>query len=134
MNAGPQGRGSAFVAAGAIVLAAGVALGAVGAHAAKSAPHPEAARLIQTAVEYQLVHGLGLVVAGALARSGEASRLLALSGWLLLAGVAAFCGALYALAFAGVSTGALAPAGGISLIAGWIALAAFAIVGRRRKG
>lgn len=134
MKTAPQGRGGAFVAAGAVILATGVALGAVGAHAAPSAPHPEAARLIQTAVQYQLVHGLGLVVTGALVRSGEASPLLALSGWLLLAGVAAFCGALYVLAFAGVSTGTLAPAGAISLIAGWIVLAAFAILGRRREG
>jgi uncharacterized membrane protein YgdD (TMEM256/DUF423 family) len=121
-----NGTARAFLVAGALVLAAGVALGAVGAHAAKSAPHPEAARLVQTAVLYQLVHGLGLVAVGALARQSAPSRLLALAGGLLLAGVFAFCGSLYSLAFTTVSLGVLAPLGGSAFMAGWLALALWA--------
>jgi len=116
-----------FIAAGAVILAAGVALGAVGAHAAKAAPHPEAARLVQTAVLYQLVHGLGLVAVGTLARVAGPSRLLSAAGALMLAGVAAFCGSLYSLAFAAVSLGVLAPAGGTAFIAAWLAVAAWAV-------
>jgi uncharacterized membrane protein YgdD (TMEM256/DUF423 family) len=97
----------------------------VSAHAAKSAPHPEAARLLQTAVLYQVVHGLGLVAVGILARLSAPSRLLALAGGLLFAGVLAFCGSLYSLAFAAVSLGVLAPVGGSAFIAGWLALAAW---------
>jgi uncharacterized membrane protein YgdD (TMEM256/DUF423 family) len=125
-----NGTSRFFLVAGALVLATGVALGALSAHAAKSAPHPEAARLLQTAVLYQLVHGLGTVGIGILARVSAPSRLLALSGGLLLAGVAAFCGSLYSLAFAAVSLGALAPVGGSAFMAGWICLAAWAARGR----
>ncbi|MBK8325166.1 MAG: DUF423 domain-containing protein [Betaproteobacteria bacterium] len=116
--------------AGALVLAGGVALGAVSAHAAKSAPHPEAARLLQTAVQYQLVHGLGLLAVGILARGAAPSRLLATSGALLLAGIAAFCGSLYSLAFAAVSLGLLAPVGGAAFMAGWVVLALWALLER----
>jgi len=119
-----------LLVAGAIALAAAVALGAVAAHAVRNPAHPEAARLLQTAVLYQLVHGLGILVAGVLAR-GSASRLLAASGVLLLAGVILFCGSLYVLAFTGLSLGIVAPAGGLAFIAGWIALAAFALLERR---
>ena len=119
-----------FVAAGATVLAAGVALGAIASHAAGRAPHPDAARLLQLAVLYQLVHGIALVLAGVLARFGQ-TRWLALSGAAFLVGVAFFCGSLYWLAFTGVSAGALAPLGGSSFIAGWILLAIHAFAAER---
>lgn len=119
-----------FLVAGALVLALGVAMGAVSAHAAKAAAHPDAARLLQVAVLYQLVHGLGLVIAGILAQRSPTRWLLAMGG-LHLAGVAAFCGALYVLAFTGLSTGPLAPLGGIALMAGWIALAGHALSSAR---
>jgi len=115
-----------LLAAGALVMATGVALGAAGAHA-KGAAHPEAARLIQTAVIYQLAHGLGIVLVGVLARSAAPSRWLAAAGGLLLLGVFAFCGSLYLLAWTAQSAGPLAPLGGLAFIAGWIALAAWAV-------
>jgi len=125
------GLARGFVAAGALVLAAGVALGAIASHAAGRAPHPDAARLLQTAVLYQLVHGIALVLAGVLARFGP-TRWLAFSGAAFLAGIALFCGSLYWLAITGVSAGVAAPLGGSSFIAGWILLAAHALAGERR--
>jgi uncharacterized membrane protein YgdD (TMEM256/DUF423 family) len=120
------GQARLLVAAGALVLAAGVAMGAVGAHAARSAPHPEAARLVQTAVLYQLVHGIGLVLAGLAARGGP-GRWLTAAGAAFLAGVACFCGSLYWLAFTGLPAGIVAPIGGIAFMAGWILFAAHAL-------
>ncbi len=111
---------------GAIVMALAVALGAVSSHGAKGAVHPDAARLLQTAVLYQMIHGIGIVIAGTLARTRPA-RLLAAAGILHLLGVAAFCGALYALALTGVSLGVVAPLGGMAFIAGWLVLAAYAL-------
>ena len=102
-------------------MALGVALGAYSAHAARDAAHPEAARLLQTAVQYQLIHGIGILVVGLLARR-EASRWLAAAGGLLLAGVVLFCGSLWFLALTTRSLGPVAPLGGIAFIAGWIAL------------
>lgn len=126
----PRGLSRGLVASGAFVLAAGVALGAAASHAAGRAPHPDAARLLQIAVLYQLVHGIALVLAGVLARFGT-SRWLGLAGAAFLAGVALFCGSLYWLAFTGASAGVLAPIGGSSFIAGWLLLAAHALAGER---
>lgn len=118
-----------FTVAGALVLAAGVALGAIGAHAAGSAPHPEAARLVQTAVLYQLVHGIAVVLAGVLSRFGS-SGWLAFAGGAFLLGIACFCGSLYWLAFTAIPAGIVAPLGGASFIAGWLLLAAHALTAR----
>ena len=115
-----------FLACGALVMASGVALGAYAAHAAKGAAHPEAARFLQTAVQYQLVHGLGILAVGALAR-WAASAWLAAAGGLLLAGVALFCGSLWVLALTSHSLGPVAPLGGLAFIAGWLALAVHAL-------
>jgi uncharacterized membrane protein YgdD (TMEM256/DUF423 family) len=119
-----------FLVLGAFVMALGVALGAYAAHAAKGAAHPEAARLLQTAVQYQLIHGIGIVAVGILAR-WTPSRWLLASGALLLAGVAFFCGSLWVLALAGHSLGPVAPLGGIAFIAGWLALAVHALAHTR---
>jgi uncharacterized membrane protein YgdD (TMEM256/DUF423 family) len=115
-----------FVVCGALVMALGVALGACAAHAAKGAAHPEAARLLQAAMQYQLIHGIGILVVGLVARSGS-SRWLAAAGGLLLGGVVLFCGSLWVLALAAQSLGAAAPLGGLAFIAGWLALACHAL-------
>lgn len=119
-----------FLVAGALAMALGVALGAYAAHAAKGAAHPEAARLLQTAVQYQLIHGLGLLLVGVLARTGT-SRWLVASGALILLGTFWFCGSLWWLALTTHSLGPLAPLGGLSMIAGWVALAVSAWRGVR---
>ena len=119
-----------FLVAGALVLAAGVALGAISSHAAGRAAHPEAARLLQVAVLYQLVHGLALVLAGVLARFAT-TRWLAVAGASFLLGILFFCGSLYWLAYTGSSAGIVAPLGGSSFIAGWVLLAVHAMVAER---
>ena len=116
-----------FLLLGAIAMALGVAGGAFSAHAAKAAAHPEAARLLHTAVLYQLVHGLGLVAVGLVARSG-ASPWLGAAGVLFAAGIVLFCGALWFLAITGRSPGPIAPVGGLAFIAGWIAFALHALL------
>jgi uncharacterized membrane protein YgdD (TMEM256/DUF423 family) len=112
---------------GAIAMALGVILGALSAHAAKGAAHADAARLMQTAVLYMLVHGVGLLILGTLARPA-ASPWLLVSGLLLLAGMVLFCGSLWYLAATGRSLGPIAPVGGIAFIAGWIVLAVFVLL------
>ena len=107
-------------------MALAVALGAYAAHAAKGAAHPEAARLLQTAVLYQLVHGIGLLVAGVLGRLA-ASRWLWAAGALHALGIVLFCGSLWVLALTGQSLGVAAPLGGLAFIAGWIAMAVHAM-------
>lgn len=116
----------AFLALGALAMALAVAAGAFAAHAARGAPHPDAAQLLRTAVLYHLVHGLALVAVGITARWG-ASAWLAVAGALFAAGIALFCGSLWFLAMTGRSAGLLAPAGGFAFIAGWLCLAVHAL-------
>ena len=111
-----------FLACGALLMASGIALGAYAAHAAKGAAHPEAARLLQTAVQYQLIHGIGVLIVGLVARWGSSAWLVA-SGALLLSGVILFCGSLWVLALTAHSLGPAAPLGGLAFISGWLALA-----------
>jgi uncharacterized membrane protein YgdD (TMEM256/DUF423 family) len=115
-----------FVGGGALLLALAVALGAYSAHAAKGAPHPEAARLLQTAVLYQFVHAIGIVFAGILARNGTSPWLVG-AGLLHFVGIVLFCGTLWMLALTTKSPGPAAPIGGMAFIAGWIALAIHAL-------
>lgn len=110
----------------------GVALGAYSSHAAGGAVHPEAARLLQAAVLFQLVHGIGVILAGVIYR-GSPSRWVIAAGALHVGGVAAFCGTLWYLAFTAHSAGMLAPIGGLLLIGGWLALAGAAIFGADRR-
>jgi uncharacterized membrane protein YgdD (TMEM256/DUF423 family) len=97
----------------------GVALGAFGAHALKAqlASFGYTATW-ETAVLYQFVHSLALLV---LAVTDRASRLLAI---LWIAGVAIFSGSLYVLCLTDIKVlGAITPIGGLLLLAGWLVLA-----------
>jgi len=114
-----------LVGGGALLLALAVALGALSAHAAKGAPHPEAARLLQTAVLYQFVHAIGIVFAGILARNATSPWLVGAAA-LHFAGIVLFCGSLWVLALTTKSLGPAAPMGGMAFIAGWLALAVHA--------
>jgi uncharacterized membrane protein YgdD (TMEM256/DUF423 family) len=72
-----------------------------------------------------LVHGIGIVFAGVLARA-RACRWLAAAAALFAAGLVLFCGSLWVLALTQSSLG-VAPIGGTAFILGWLALAGHAI-------
>jgi uncharacterized membrane protein YgdD (TMEM256/DUF423 family) len=93
-----------------------VAMGAVAAHAIAD---PQLAALAEKASLYQLIHTL--VILYLAERPGKVAYF---ARWLFLAAIFLFCGSLYLKALSGgaVST-ALAPAGGISFMAGWLLLA-----------
>ena len=110
------------LAGGALAMAVAVGAGALAAHAGHSAPHPEAAHLLQAAVLYHFVHGLALVAVGILARFGS-SRWLAAAAALFALGLVLFCGQLWMMAFTAGEPTLAAPIGGFSFIGGWLALA-----------
>jgi uncharacterized membrane protein YgdD (TMEM256/DUF423 family) len=112
--------------AGALLLAIGTIVGAFGAHALKTRLSVDRYEVLQTAIHYQFINALGLLLIGVAAERSAAPRLRT-AGALLLLGVLLFSGSLY-LILAGAPTwiGVLTPLGGLSLIVGWL-LAAFAL-------
>ncbi len=112
-----------MIIAGALLLALGVAAGAFGAHGLRRVVSPDLLEVWRTAVLYQLIHGLGLLLLAALARSLDPG-LAAWAAGLMLAGVLVFSGSLYALTLSGVrALGAVTPVGGVLMIAAWAVLA-----------
>jgi uncharacterized membrane protein YgdD (TMEM256/DUF423 family) len=98
-----------------------VAFGAYAAHGL--ADH--AAALAERASQYQMVHALALLAVDRLQAVGVVRA--GLAGIAFFAGIVLFCGTLYVKAVAGpLLPGLLTPAGGISLMAGWLLLAACA--------
>ena len=101
-----------------------VGIGAFGAHGLR--PILEAnGRLdtFETAVRYQFYHLLALLALGVLATARPDLRGLDTTALLWLAGTVVFSGSLYAICFTGITKfGAVAPLGGVLLIAGWVRL------------
>jgi len=110
----------------ALLGAAAVLLGAFGAHALRDTLDDRALAIWHTAVEYQFWHVLAAVAVARLARDG-ASTCLRIAAVAFIAGIALFCGSLYALALGAPRlVGVITPFGGIAFVAGWIALAVHA--------
>jgi uncharacterized membrane protein YgdD (TMEM256/DUF423 family) len=117
-----------YVFFGAALAALGVALGALGAHALKHSLAPEQLETFRTAVHYQMLHALGLILVG-LVRRGHANAWIDRAAWTMLAGVLLFSGFLYAW----IATGLRwlmypVPVGGVALVVAWALLAAGALV------
>lgn len=109
-----------MVAAG-VSGALAVALGAFGAHGLADAVSPERLATWRTASSYQLAHAVALAVVALAIRSGWNVRV---SGVLFVLGTVLFSGSLYLLVLLEMPIlGAVAPIGGVSFIAGWLALA-----------
>ncbi|MGH8626990.1 MAG: DUF423 domain-containing protein [Gammaproteobacteria bacterium] len=123
-----------FVALGAIAAFIGVGAGAFGAHALRDALAPDLMRSYLTAVQYQLIHALGLVAVGVSERVFGGSALIKLSGLMMLLGLVLFCGSLYVLALTGLRRiGLITPVGGIAFLVGWLCLAVGIVWGSRTR-
>ena len=120
----PAADGHRIAAAGALLAALGIALGAFGAHALQRMLEPRALEWWHTAVQYQMWNAIGLVALGALAIRGGAAALLIGIGTLV------FSGSLYTMALTDVRwLGMVTPIGGALMIAGWL-LAAWRLARR----
>jgi uncharacterized membrane protein YgdD (TMEM256/DUF423 family) len=110
-----------WVAVAAVLGAAGVALGAFGAHALRGRLAPELLAAWQTGVLYHLLHSVAVLALGLYAQAS--GRTVMLPAALFTAGIALFSGSLYLLAGLGQRwAGPITPLGGLCLIAGWLAL------------
>jgi uncharacterized membrane protein YgdD (TMEM256/DUF423 family) len=100
-----------------------VAFGAFGAHALKSKLNPDMLAVYKTAVEYQFVHTLALLLVGVLLQQWSKSFALHVSALSFTVGIIIFSGSLYILSLSGVRwLGAITPIGGLAFLIGWISL------------
>jgi len=112
-----------FIFLGGILAALAAGLGAIGAHTLKSQLTPDQLQTFQTAVQYQMIHAIGLILVG-IVNLHDRNRWSDASGWAMFVGVLLFSGFLYAW----LATGRrffvhLVPVGGTLFIIGWLLLA-----------
>ena len=127
---------SLWICVGAALGGLAVAVGAAGTHLLETRIDSDSLDTLETAVRFQMYHAIALIVLGILA-SAWPVRVVTVSAVLLSVGVVIFCGSLYILALSDLAIfGAVAPVGGLSLMAGWAVLAfgAGARLLRRGKG
>lgn len=105
---------------GAGILGIAVCCGAMGSHILKQILSEAALANWQTAVQYQVMHGLALFILGRLPVPKKATRVIVP---LFVAGVIIFSGGLYAVALTGYKPlGRVIPLGGAAWIVAWAIL------------
>jgi uncharacterized membrane protein YgdD (TMEM256/DUF423 family) len=127
-----------WITIGALLAAIGVGFGAFGAHVlddllknlgyAGDDLHRRH-EIFDTAVRYQLIHAIALVFVG-LALQMRPAAAWRFAAWAFLIGIAIFSGLLKTMTVAGPQwnwLGMIVPVGGLSMIAGWMAVAAGAL-------
>ena len=120
--------GRVWLCVGAALGLLAVAAGAAGTHALRDALEADALRVFETAARFQMYHALALLATGLLAMRRQ-SRAIAAAGALFALGTLLFSGSLYGLALTGAGVlGAVAPVGGVCLMAGWGMLGVGAVV------
>jgi uncharacterized membrane protein YgdD (TMEM256/DUF423 family) len=110
------------IGTGALLMAIGIGIGALGAHALRAVLEPRQLESLHTAVYYQIFNALALMLLGGWMRAGYAG--LAWPSRLLAAGIVLFSGSIYLmLAGAPRPLGIITPIGGVLLILAWLMLA-----------
>ena len=113
-----------FVLLGSLNALLGVGLGAFGAHGLKTRVAPEMLTVWETAVQYHLVHALGLLLIGIFCQLMPEVSLVRIAGWSIMVGIVFFSGSLYALVLTGTKPlGIITPIGGVAFLVGWLLLA-----------
>lgn len=110
------------VALGAFNAFIAVAAGAFAAHGLKHALSPEYISTFKTAADYQMTHGLGLILIGVL-NQHRCSRCNTAAAVFMFAGIVLFSGSLYLLTLTGERwLGMVTPFGGICFLIAWLTL------------
>ncbi len=106
-----------------LLLALATICGAFGAHALKTHLPADRLEVYETAVRYHFFNSLGLLGIGLALRFVD-TGLLRWAAVLVGVGIVLFSGSLYALTCGAPRLlGIVTPAGGLALIAGWLAFA-----------
>ena len=106
---------------GAALLAIGVSLGAMGAHALEKTLTLKQLATFKTGVNYQYIHAFGILFLGILEK--VFTKKLNTEFFLFLAGILLFSFNCYFYAISGIKTfDMIVPLGGVAYIVGWIVL------------
>jgi uncharacterized membrane protein YgdD (TMEM256/DUF423 family) len=101
-----------------------VTLGAFGAHGLRGKIEPRLMETFQTAVEYQMIHSVALLMVALMISHFGRTLALDISIYAFIGGIILFSGSLYGLALTELRwLGPVTPLGGLFFIAGWLALA-----------
>ncbi len=122
-----------WISIGAVNGLIAVALGAFGAHMLKGRLDAAQLATYEVGVRYQMVHALSLLAVSWL-MSVRPSRVATAAGVCMLVGIVLFSGSIYALTLTSWRwVWPCTPAGGMSLMLGWILLAIAPFVGRSSR-
>jgi uncharacterized membrane protein YgdD (TMEM256/DUF423 family) len=111
-----------IIAFGAFNAFLAVAAGAFVALGLKEVLTPEYLAVFKTAADYQLLHGIGLILIGALSK-GKIDQCLFVSALFMFIGIILFSGSLYTLVLSDTKwLGMITPIGGICLLIAWLTL------------
>ncbi len=106
-----------FIKLGIIFCMLSVIIGAFGAHSLESTIGDKM-ETFKTGVQYQIFHGLALIVTGLLSIFLKID--LSIAGYLFIVGICLFSGTLYLISIYKYSfLGMVAPIGGLSFIIAW---------------
>jgi len=109
-----------FIKLGIVFCMLSVIIGAFGAHSLENTI-VDKMETFKTGVQYQIFHGLALIVTGLLSIVLKID--LSIAGYLFVVGICLFSGTLYMIAIYKYSfLGMVAPIGGLSFIAAWSVL------------
>lgn len=121
------------LAAAGVLGLLGVAAGAFGAHALRDAVPARDLEIWRTAAHYQQLHAV-VLIGVAILGARRWTRALQVAAIAFTVGILIFAGTLDAMVLGGPRIlGAITPIGGLSLMAGWAALASFALSRARAK-
>jgi uncharacterized membrane protein YgdD (TMEM256/DUF423 family) len=114
----PLGAINAFIA---------VAAGAFAAHGLKDILSVEYISIFKTAADYQMMHGLGLILIGILNKQNiteRTNRLNNITATFMFSGIILFSGSLYFLSLSAIKwLGIITPFGGLCFLIAWFTLA-----------
>lgn len=112
------------VSIGACLAALAVVFGAFGAHGLETLLLENGhLATYETASQYHFMHALGLILIGCLPEHRYQIGWLNRAAWMMTLGTIIFSGSLYILAISGLGwLGAIAPVGGLLLIAAWVSI------------
>ncbi len=111
-----------IIAVGAFNAFIAVAAGAFAAHGLKDVLSIEYISTFKTATNYQMLHGIGLILIGVLNKQNT-NRYNITAAIFMFIGIVLFSGSLYALTLTGTKwLGIITPFGGLCFLIAWLTL------------